>query len=366
MREFIESGAIAIVLEDGKPLGPTNTQHELIRNYGKGLCSIWHDTVYLSASDNSDCNANGRSYTLVAVDFARSSATYRQVIEQVAGSDADSLGVINKNSGRNNSFFLNFFGYFNTVTAVLSRNGIAFPQSAFEIGSGASPYAAVRFLLEGTRRFVANDISPVGAAFDAALIQEMRPFLSTVAPPLARELDRLKRPNPDGTVSIEGLEICAGVPFEEAPVDGQFDLIFSTSVLEHVKRPREVVQRMWQLLKPGAYAWHSIDLRDHRDFSRPLGFLELSEHDYAAIDTENRLRASDWLDLFGRSDFELVECEFGAFKSASDHSYVYSLTRPEQSWLDEGARANFKPPFDAKDAIDLSILAVRILARKPV
>ncbi|HEY3160318.1 MAG TPA: hypothetical protein VGJ78_15240 [Vicinamibacterales bacterium] len=53
----------AVVLEDGRVLGPPNAQHADIRSAGRGRFSFWHDYVYLSASDTTDPRTNGRRYT---------------------------------------------------------------------------------------------------------------------------------------------------------------------------------------------------------------------------------------------------------------------------------------------------------------
>ena len=52
----------ALVLEDGKPLGPGNSVHDSVRNEGRGRFSFWEKSVYLSSSDNSSVIANGRIY----------------------------------------------------------------------------------------------------------------------------------------------------------------------------------------------------------------------------------------------------------------------------------------------------------------
>ena len=54
------------LLEDGVPLGPAHAPHANIRNLGCGAFSHWKDELLMSASDNSDPNANGRNYVLEA------------------------------------------------------------------------------------------------------------------------------------------------------------------------------------------------------------------------------------------------------------------------------------------------------------
>jgi len=52
----------ALVLEDGKPLGPGNSEHGSVRNEGRGRFSFWEKSVYLSSSDNRSVLTNGRIY----------------------------------------------------------------------------------------------------------------------------------------------------------------------------------------------------------------------------------------------------------------------------------------------------------------
>ena len=52
------------VLEDGVQLGPPHSAHSDIGSEGRGRFSHWHDTLYLSASDNSDPRSNGREYLI--------------------------------------------------------------------------------------------------------------------------------------------------------------------------------------------------------------------------------------------------------------------------------------------------------------
>jgi hypothetical protein len=54
------------VMEDSCMMGPSHALHELIRREGKGAFSHWMDGIYLSTSDGSDPNLNGRSYFALA------------------------------------------------------------------------------------------------------------------------------------------------------------------------------------------------------------------------------------------------------------------------------------------------------------
>jgi hypothetical protein len=52
----------ARLFEDGRELGPAHSLHEDIRRAGMGRWSHWSNAIYLSASDNTDPNTNGRQY----------------------------------------------------------------------------------------------------------------------------------------------------------------------------------------------------------------------------------------------------------------------------------------------------------------
>ena len=62
-----------IVTENEKLLGPSDSQHQHIRDFGAGAFSVWSSDVYFSASDGSDCNATGRQYERLALDLGQDS-----------------------------------------------------------------------------------------------------------------------------------------------------------------------------------------------------------------------------------------------------------------------------------------------------
>jgi hypothetical protein len=54
-----------VLLEDGKPVGPAQAMHDVVRNTGQGAFSHWNHQLYFSSSDNSDPRTNGRMYTML-------------------------------------------------------------------------------------------------------------------------------------------------------------------------------------------------------------------------------------------------------------------------------------------------------------
>ena len=54
-----------VVLEDERALGPAHSSHAAIRAHGGGAYSHWRERVFLSTSDDSDPNSNGRCYLAI-------------------------------------------------------------------------------------------------------------------------------------------------------------------------------------------------------------------------------------------------------------------------------------------------------------
>lgn len=366
VQDVLRTGGAAVLVEDGVALGPGDALHDDIRTSGNGTFSLWGPRLYFAASDNSDCNRNGREYALQIVDLAPGSRLFDLARQRFSG-DAELLDGILRNTGRSKSLFSNFFGYFNYHTERLARHGVPLPATALELGCGDRPYTALRFLMEGVRRCVVNDIGAVETEFPAEFIAQLQEVARLVSPALAATRARLTTVNAsEGRVRIAGLDACDRQPFESLALDETFDFIYSVSVLEHVMDPEAVVARMFALLAPGGHASHSIDLRDHGHFDDPLRFLRETEPEYAARKTENRLRASDWRRLFAAAGFELLECESVTHDAPASPLAHYSFDEPAgEAWV-AAQRAAFAPPFADKTVGDLSTLAVRLLLRKPV
>ncbi|UCH81560.1 MAG: methyltransferase domain-containing protein [Nitrospiraceae bacterium] len=104
---------------------------------------------------------------------------------------------------------------------------------------------------------------------------------------------------------------CTG--FENASVD----YLFSHATMEHVIDPLHCIRETKRVLKPGGLTAHCIDLRDHRNFDVPLGFLRESREAWEEIMQEycsivphgymNRWRASEYKEAFEHEGFEVLE-----------------------------------------------------------
>jgi SAM-dependent methyltransferase len=99
--------------------------------------------------------------------------------------------------------------------------------------------------------------------------------------------------------------------------DASVDLVFTTSVLEHVPEAplRRLMRECRRLARPGAVISHVIDYSDHYAHADPAigpyNFLRFDEAAWQAfnpgIHFQNRLRHADYLRLFDETGFRLLE-----------------------------------------------------------
>jgi SAM-dependent methyltransferase len=157
-------------------------------------------------------------------------------------------------------------------------------KDVLEIGVGQAPGLLVRALSAGARSAAGADTEPY---LDAA------------------EMQRLSIDYRIGTQER--------LPFENQ----RFDVAWSLSVLEHVRHPALFLAEACRVLRPGGVIACDIDLRDHHhldDETRWLDCLRHSERTWNAMTWNrssyvNRLRASEWRQLFAHSGLEVARLD---------------------------------------------------------
>ncbi len=199
-----------------------------------------------------------------------------------------------------------------------------------EIGPGGNTAVAALFVREGADKAVCIDSTPWLKEKDA----------------LYREL---------GVSEILGnVDYLSPVTLEQCELPAaSFDVIFSHATLEHVSDPARAVANIGRMLRPGGVTSHQIDLRDHRDFTKPLAFLRHGDRVWnvmkqAMTMPPNRLRGSDWCDLFERNGLA-----------------VRSLRPTITTIVSEEERAQFARRFRTKTLDDLRVVSVHLVATKP-
>jgi SAM-dependent methyltransferase len=285
----------------------------------------------------------------------------KPILDQV--DDAAFLRAAARNANRNNSVITNFFGYRRSIGDWIEKAGIVVPRAMLEIGCGHSPWTGLRFLLEGTQHYVANDIINVRKSFPAEELANLRSFCAWIQPTL---LDRWSEVVGDGQSEIFplGLEIRDGAGVETLSLNQEVDFTISTSVLEHVMDPEGAYRKLAEVTRPGGWMFHSIDLRDHRFFETdPLAFLRETEEQYAAVKTENRLRGADHRALIDHFGFEIVaEADYVMVDGGSA---VWTSTPSElRPWVTSAAREQMDTRYRNRELLDLSTMAIQVLCRK--
>lgn len=178
---------------------------------------------------------------------------------------------------------------------------------------------------------------------------------------LGREL---RMPGDTPLRSLDQLEPRFGIRYL-APCDArasglpgdQFDLISSTFTLEHIpaRDIAAILPESLRLLAPGGVLSSAIDMKDHYSYFDPAicsyNFLKFSPRRWRLVNPsvhfQNRLRRSDYLELFARAGFSLVDEQT---RWAGDEE------------LAQIAKLETAAEFDRYERDDLGALELRIVA----
>jgi SAM-dependent methyltransferase len=135
--------------------------------------------------------------------------------------------------------------------------------------------------------------------------------------------------------------------------DASFDAIFSHACFEHFADPAGAIATITRLLRAGGVTTHQVDLRDHRDFTQPLGHLRYSEtiwrmaNSHRPHGVRNRWRASEYQARFAANGLSIT---------AFDANQTVTVT--------DAMRRRFAPHFRRMDLIDLGVISCMLVARK--
>jgi SAM-dependent methyltransferase len=118
-----------------------------------------------------------------------------------------------------------------------------------------------------------------------------------------------QRRYPQDSISIYNcsLEKLKGVP------EQSIDFIFSNAVFEHLYDLKAAFAHLARITRPGGFGLHQVDFRDHRDLSRPLEHLLLSDREFSRVFNEensecgNRFRPGEMRRLLESVGFEITD-----------------------------------------------------------
>lgn len=202
----------------------------------------------------------------------------------------------------------------------LRSAGVAMDRARFfEIGTGWYPTFPFALYLAGARRVTTYDLTrhlQMGLVHQA--IAELSGFLDVIAAtsgadPMAVR-DRHQRLQAAIRVDQDLTAITDGVIHYAAPADatrtaladGEVDVVFSNSVLEHV--PPDAITAMYResmrILAPGGIMFHSVNCGDHYAYVdskvHQLNYLRYSDRQWKFWDNaflyQNRMRAHEFVE----------------------------------------------------------------------
>jgi SAM-dependent methyltransferase len=258
-------------------------------------------------------------------------------------------------------------------------------KTILELGASPEPTLPLILLLEGAEKVITNNVFVLSDTVPRPTVQLLSLLLNSLRDVPPDRLGEVIEWHGDVARFRPGrLECHAPLGAEELPLpEASVDIAFSMAVLEHVQQPRAVLARMFALTKPGGWSLHAIDLRDHRDFTRPLDFLNLSHEEYvrATGGSENRVRARDYVQQFRDAGFEVVSTRFQDAPlplmddGRSDlvdmaswplHTFWRRASLDDVTpWVTEETRRLMAPPFCDMDVKELSVLGLLVIAKKP-
>jgi len=312
------------LFEDGRELGPPHSHHAAVRESGGGLYSHWGDTLFFSTSDNSDPRANGRSYCIAASSGAAVIGRDPTAIPEAV---AYAAGVARAR-----------------LTAMRQRGVDASRASILEIGPGKNFGTAVLLACEGARvtvadRFLSSWIDGYHHQYFAALAQAWDGPHGAI--------DRLLKAG-----RFEAIMTLLPEPAEQlrSLPDADIDVVLSCAVLEHVYDLRSTMAELRRVSRCGGWQFHSVDLKDHQGYGRPLDHLLLGRDAFDAINAtlQNQrgcqTRASEMEAIMGEMGFAI---EAAHYDTIQDDAYFREFL---------GALRNSASPYAAWPERDLQVL----------
>lgn len=247
------------------------------------------------------------------------------------------------------------------VALATHHTGGLLDADILEIGPGGNVGSSLLMLLAGARSMTCIDYLPwVPATQTEALYVEIvtaaarEPETYFVAP--AWRAQARVHPAEVARTLLKQIHYLAPENINTTTLpDASFDGIFSHACFEHFADPATSIRQIARLLRPGGATSHQIDLRDHRDFDRPLGHLKYRERVWWWANARlpngvrNRWRTSEYVAAFAAAGLPVV---------AQEATRTHPIT--------EAQRARLHPHFRAMLLEDLSVTSVFLVATKPI
>jgi len=190
---------------------------------------------------------------------------------------------------------------------LLKKNNIS-PKNKtiLEIGPGNSYLMAYNFLMQGAKKVILVDRFP-----RTGRTKRQRETFRKEIDYIAQKYGRTPFFIIEGKIDKKYVEFI-NQDLSEINIKN-VDLIFTNSVLEHLKLIEENIHSMSKSLNDNGYMLHHLDLRDHYNFNNPFLFYKYEDSVWnkcltkEGISYTNRLRYDDFRELFRKYGFEIVQ-----------------------------------------------------------
>ena len=216
---------------------------------------------------------------------------------------------------------------------ILDMDGKVEGKTFFEVGTGHNPIVPIGFFLSGAKKVITVDLHK---RLDFGILEKSLVWMSenrndiweyyegvaerAVFDERMDLIDRLKE-MPEKFLPEANLQYLA--PADAANIglpDASIDYHISTTVFEHIpgRNIKRILKEAKRILKKDGVAIHFIDLSDHfqhQDKSiTSINFLRYSDEEWDKIAGNqfaycNRLRVSDYLELFEEAGFDVCRKE---------------------------------------------------------
>jgi SAM-dependent methyltransferase len=193
----------------------------------------------------------------------------------------------------------------------LQKNKLSLKDKyVLELGPGNSYINAYNFLMLGAKKVYLVDKYPRHNNTKA-----QKKFMKDELEFIAQKYGVSKLPfiGQDGSIDQNYIEF---IPKDLTDTtDLHVDFIYSISVLEHIKDIGNNIMKMADILNPGGYMYHRIDMRDHFNFNNPFLFYKYSDRTWEnycvkeGLSYTNRWRYDDFMKAFGKLNIIYEEIE---------------------------------------------------------
>lgn len=238
----------------------------------------------------------------------------------------DSLVELIKKGQNYNSSLLYDAGIYRRYQRVILEYLENIPETTLQIGPGGSLGCEVLLILMGIKKACTLDLYPL-MNFDLdKFMNSLKTIFEVIScfkdtqgfDPSGLHLPPHQAVNGCYRIGDGMVQHFYPRKFEDTGLeDESIDFLFSHATLEHVRDPLQCIQETWRLLRPGGLTAHCIDLRDHRNFNKPLEFLRWSPEAWERIMEKychqdgsiylNRWRAPEFKAAFEREGFSVLE-----------------------------------------------------------